>query len=336
MDNAVVKTGTSIWLTIPDNSNTALSQFSHNVLILDYILNYPSNFLSQLTQKIFADSSEKLNPHIRNTFKASFKDSVYFIGQFFYLKATEMAPYILTALKTSKSAVRLMLSDIFEAFVSPLTQTISKDSLSLNGGIAIGMIGVSLLTHEFAQNHLKEDPEQAKSITYGAITGTISSYIMDHNIFIGTLAGASVGLIADTAVACITYNSLATFFKTLYKKLKIQERAGIIHSFASKVFPYIFFTLGTALIYSRISPLLTKIMEEEGIPSKKIHVIKVLASSGMLFGMGKSYFTPLLKSFLIHIKIGAQSAHDTGIIASWAPRILAITCVTTLVSNLKK
>ncbi len=305
-------------------SNLTVAQLSEDLSTLSYIFHHPNVFLDHLIHGAFNDTSEKLNPHIRHLFSASFKDSIYFTGNFFFTKAREIAPYILCAFKTSKLALQLMLSDIFEAFISPLAEKGGGGLLPLNGTIAASMISVSLLTHKLAKKHLQEDPAQALSITYGAITGILASYTMDHDIFVGTLAGASVGLITDTAVSYVNSGVLTVFFKNLYKKLEIQEKAEAVQNFTSKVFPYISFTLGTALVYSRISPIVAKVMEEEEIPSKKMHVIKMVAASGMLFGMGKSYLLPLVKSLLVHIKIGAKSARDTGLIASWTPRILSI------------
>jgi hypothetical protein len=286
----------------------------------------PMGFINHHIQNLF----KKTKPFIKNTFSSSFKSSLHFTGNFLISGIQKITPYIASAFKTSKLALQLMLSDIFEAFISPLSKSENKPLL-VNTAIATTMFFISIFTHKLAIKHLKEDPDQSLSITYGALTGIFASYIMDQNIFIGTLTGASIGIITDTAVSYISRGELATLLKKLYTKYEIKEKAKAIQELTSKVFPYIINTLGTAVVYSYISPIITKAMDAE-IPSKKIHVIKMVAASSILFGMAKSYFIPLSKSLLIHIKIGAKSAKETGLIASWAPRILTILLATSLLS----
>lgn len=189
------------------------------------------------------------------------------------------------------------------------------------------------MTHKLATEHLKEEPKQAKSITCGAIMGLWISFVVDESLLIGMLSGAVVALITDTALLTLSQSALTKFLKKQYIEWKIEKKAAMVYKCAKKIFPYIFYTLGTAFVYAKLRPLTDRLLKDDPPSSEQIYTAQLVLTSAMLFAMGTSYLKTITKSLLKPIIVSLSSAEQTRRIIFWAPRVLAILSITYIASS---
>ena len=301
---------------------------------IDFALNDPKNFTYECLKITTTNSHTFITVHtppfIEEIFNRSLSEDLFSTGSYCFTISKASIPYILDILNISKLALEIMFLDLFDSFIYPFEKNLQNQEIPVQSGVALGVIGATLLAHKLALTRLKEDPKLATSITYGSLTGIFTSFIMNQDLCIGALSGALIGVITDTAFCAISRNRILNFFKHQYKKSKLRKSIQEFQKFTIQVSPYLFFTCGTAIIYSNIRPIILKHMQEIDAPSKKLLIIKVIAVSGLLFGIGKSYLTPITQSLWSHAKTVVQSAHTTSTLFAWTPRVLTILTITSL------
>lgn len=321
------------WVTIPSNSREPANYLNLDELptylkIAKFFFQDPLSFLYQLSSKLAKDSFDQTTLSVTPYVKKGFIESpeIFFMlheNIFFSFIQNSAPSFLLSVLESSRSALKLMISDLFEAFVMPLSETAAQ-GISKQTGLTFGTFAITLLTHEIALSKLKGDPKLAESITYGALVGILTSFIMDQDVRKGAIAGACTGVITDTALEIFTPNAIISFFKRQYKNFNVEERARKVQKLASQTFPYLTFALGTSLIYAQMKPILSKLIEGEEISSQKLYMIKTIALSGFLFGTIKSYSIPIFSFLYNQAASGIQTAQNIEKIFSWAPRVLTI------------
>lgn len=320
--------------TEPSNSN-ALQTLADAYEVGRKIYEHPLPFTYNLINLVTEDIQKEINQTIHTVAQDIFTSpniSFSTTSEQCFEKAKQAFSLFSSLLQQTKEDLKRMFVDLFTAFVIPLSLEASNIPLSLNLLNACSMTGAALFIHKLAIEHLKEDSDQAKSLTCGAIMGIWISFVMDQSLYIGMLSGATVALVTDTALVALSRNSVTRFFKKQYREWQVEKRVATICKLGKTIFPYIFSTLGTAFVYAKLRPITDLLLKDNPPSSEKIYTIQLVAISAMLFGMGTFYLSALAKSLIKPITAGLSSAEQTRRILFWAPRVLSILCITSISS----
>ncbi len=299
------------------------------------VYDHPQVFVSTLTQQITKDLQSTVQQKVQSATLAFFtisKASFTSTGEQCFEKVKNAFLLFSSLLQQTKEDLKRMFIDVFNAFVIPISFEAGNIPISLNVIRACAMTGSALYIHKLALEYLKEDSDQAKSVTCGAIMGTWISVTMDQSLYIGLLSGASVALVTDTALVVLSKNAISRFLKKQYLEWKVEERALKIYKISKTIFPYIFYTLGTAYVYAKLRPVTDSLLRDNPPSSEKIYTGQLVITSAMIFSMTTSYLTELAKFLLKPMIRGISSAQQTSRILFWAPRALAILTITSLIS----
>jgi hypothetical protein len=341
--NLFVNAYQSLPPTEPSSNNalqTALQTISDIYTIGQKIYEHPWNFTHNLIHQISEDAQNKATENAQSLARNFFTfENISFSStpEQCYEKVQQTFFQFASLLQQTKEDLKRMFIDLFKAFVLPISSEMSTISIPLNFLTSCAMTGAALFVHKLAIEHLKEDSDQAKSLTCGAVMGIWISFVMDQSLLVGMLSGTTVALITDTALVILSRNAITRFAKKQYKEWKVEKRAATIYKLCKKIFPYIFYTLGTAFVYAKLRPITDLLLKDTPPSSEKIYTIQLVLTSALLFGMGTSYLTMLVKSLLAPLTTGLTSAQQTSKILFWAPRVLAILSITSAISShLKK
>lgn len=299
------------------------------------IYDHPQTFIVSITQQISDDIQITVHQKVKSATLAFFtfpNTSFPFTSEQCFDNAQKVFSLFSSLLHQTKDDLKRMFIDLFNAFAIPISFESGNIPISLNVINACAMTGSALYIHKLAIEFLKEDSDQAKSLTCGAIIGTWISVIMDQSLYIGLLSGAVVALVTDTALVALSRNAMSRVLKKQYREWKIEERAIKIYKISKTIFPYIFYTLGTAYVYAKLRPLTDSLVKDNPPDSEKIYTVQLVITSAMIFSMTTSYLTELAKSVLKPMIRGIASAKQTSRILFWAPRVLATLTVTSLFS----
>lgn len=300
------------------------------------IYNHPLSFTYHLIDQVSADMQNELQQKVQSAAQGYFAipSTSFSCNQGYYFeKAQETMSFFFSLLAQGKQDLKRMFIDLFTVFVIPLSAGAENTSFSSNALEACSMTAAALAIHQFSLTYFQEDPTQAKSLTCGAIMGIWTSFVMDQSLFMGMLSGACVALVTDTALVALSRNAFTKLLKKQYKEWEVEKKVTTIYKLSKEIFPYIFYTLGTAFVYAKLRPLTDLLLKDTPPSSQKIYTIQLIATSAMLFGMGTSYLITTTKSLIGPLIVGGTSAQQTSRLIFWAPRVLSILFITSITSN---